>query len=346
MPMVPFEFCHSCFALRHVQSGLYVGKASTVQVDGFINSAEIQLKREPQWMYRVRGGTWNFPGDYTESIILGVDENGRRKSNLISGHSSSSSSSSWTWFSDGWNGADWCQLFATQPNDECSRFLWQAHTPDVVDPNHPDAVGIFTCVNISAGSTSVASGRTCALGNGGGAGLLIPLVNGDSDASYNFECDQSCGAGLTGKGGAERLRSLLVFLALFGSLPALFWCAAQRACAPSTDSARHAVWPKRKRPVAVFAVFFVSWAALLLGITPLLMWVLFDDCERRHPRVQLACPRGAMRKRSLPSHPPSQPSLSISPFPHSPLLLRVQPCHELPSSLNPRHDGNSHDFAS
>ena len=251
---VPFEFCISCFSMRHVATGKWLGSSSSMLARLPINAT---LTNEPHFMWRWRGGTYNSRGLLTESFVCA--------------------------FSSTHSGAYELDCLRNPPGPAL------APTWDVM-PNHENHTDyLWRARTTVPGSTRIqlySCGKDAGVGARNGTSCVLPLTlslaHGDQLVSHTGEgdwfdvvCDTSCGQGLMGtaltSSGVFVLATILVLVAL----PTIaILCLRQSWCQSfgcSRGERLPSQWPTRKRPWAVFFVFQFSWMLLIAGQTPVIL---------------------------------------------------------------------------
>ena len=316
---LPMEFCHTCFTLRHVQSGRFVGVPSATDLKriGGADSMPVSLSTEPQAMWRWRAGTFGTVGELFEGYITRAGwEHGRR---MLLAATPSSPESPGTWSRQRQGDSHWSSgdpwpcgggLGDDSPDPDCKTLRWRAYAPAAFDATHPLAVPLFTCAhprlhprsvaNAATGiSMSTVHGAGTACDNG--TGTLLPLLRGaeHATASFDFVCDPTCGMGLTGAPMNAGGGAVIALLATLGMAPIIV-----RTCADtmrrfgsraSSQAAATSEYLGRgcQQSLAWFLTLQLSWLALLGGLAPLAMWRLADAWSNRADRYLPLCIVGA-----------------------------------------------------
>ena len=254
---MPFEFCDRCFELRALDAAL----TNTLGWVGM--TADYQLKlassqSEATCFWRWRGGTYGWPGNFSEAIIsFKGDAAGLQQLCLRASPTGDAAAAV------DYNGGQLvlppeCHAgpAVQQQVGQCDLFRWHAVEPE--NSWSRRVVRVFACPE------------------GGNCSSPIPLLghaSNSSVAAFEVICDSSCGMGLNGAVWRPRGNVIVGSLIILALLPAglsLVHTELRRR-RYSVDDYQ---WPVRLRPLSVFLVFEVSWVTLLVALTPCTLWLL------------------------------------------------------------------------
>lgn len=230
------ELCRSCFTLRHVASNLYVAAGPLAAATN--GTRVTRLAEHSSHFWRVRGGTYGWPGSPTENYIRWDTLDGCY---LLRGDSGETSLSPCP--PQETSGATWPAAPPARCEEPgCEPLRWLAEAPE-------------------ADLTHVVTLHTC---SAGGCANRTGLANGDRLEVACKPCPTNSPTAISGVG-----VWLVVALVVLMVAPVVVMCVLRRHWHTGRQEEQ---WPQRRRPLLVLVVFQVSWTLAVFAPTPQILW--------------------------------------------------------------------------